>query len=786
MNPFIKDKDERMQESHSYPTENQENENISNFPLIEVETPELLMTNTNIRNGFPFWERISAACMGCAKACSATERFITAGFTSDTMKVESGEITERMRIVMDQFHGKVVYLKIYDTGGLELDPHIIHPFVRVHVIDLTKNAYKTKSHGSGVVSYFEKLGQIDQTKKYHSGNCPFIPPFSTPPCDLRDKGENDPHWDEEFILDDDAFFLLDPNTVILFEILDFNFKLIKQGSNLLRKDKLYPIAWAFLRPVGSCKMHLGVSKLQLYKFKYKAPLNFSEHHRPEVLYNFNWYNKTKYPSFIRVELHVMPPPEVTHEYFSLSPFQIEVSEKPWEELEGLAERPLAKQSPEIDNEYREKQRRLVRWRKLPTEGCKIPNSLAKKFEASEMGCWRLAFSHNGKYLAAGCTDSKTVIKVFNVEDMEQVLILKGHVDLIHDIKWSEKDDYLLTSSTDGTAKLWSFSEVMDPGMEITGMTASNFNPGTAQLLRHDIQHPSYVFSGVFHPDQTRKHNFLIATACFDGNVRLWVSTPGELIKTNELKIVPQQKSEFELLNILGDKDASTDLKLLGHRHPNTLVFGEENILYIGDSLGMIHIYDLRVRGNSPQPTLIHQVELDEMLGDPINVINLIPQDDRMLIVQSRDNVIRGLEPPRNERDNPQTLIYKRFFGPRCHRYNIRSCVSPDGQYLLSGSEDGKLFLWDIATELPYEISNLEVNIKDMIGDVAWNPVYNMIAVAGFGSDLPVIVYVYTKTVEEIEENLANYPVEYQNPEMLVPHKDVISDLAYEVHGQYNY
>jgi hypothetical protein len=52
-------------------------------------------------------------------------------------------------------------------------------------------------------------------------------PFSTPPCDLRVTGENDPHWDCEFTLDEGVQHILDPNVVILFEILDFNFKLLR-------------------------------------------------------------------------------------------------------------------------------------------------------------------------------------------------------------------------------------------------------------------------------------------------------------------------------------------------------------------------------------------------------------------------------------------------------------------------------------------------------------------------------------------------------------------------------
>ena len=61
---------------------------------------------------------------------------------------------------------------------------------------------------------------------------------------------------------------------------------------------------------------------------------------------------------------------------------------------------------------------------------------------------------------------------------------------------------------------------------------------------------------------------------------------------------------------------------------------------------------------------------------------------------------------------------------------------------MAGSEDGKVYMWDIASSFACDIGHWEVNVKDLISDVAWNPVYNMAAVAGFGSELPILVYIY--------------------------------------------
>jgi len=742
---------ENLQESQEEDKNEVQKETSKVIKLLdEVESPVLNMNNPNIVKGFPVFERLGASCTNLFSFCSrSTKKYVTRTYTSEHMKTQTQGIYDKLLRAMQNFREKVLYLKIHDTNGLELDPNVIHPFVRVHFMDLNTQSYILKSSDRNVLGSFEGFGQINASKEFSSGEAPYVLPFSTPPCDLRVTGENDPHFDQEFILDEEAYHLLTPDTVILFEILDFNFRLIREKSKLLRKDNLYPIAWGFLRPVGNTKLHFGVSKLQLYRYRFKNKTNFKELRRPEVFYDFNWYAKELYPSFLRVELRLISPPKrKLVQYPSLTAFEREVGGGV-EELEAQAAAPQnMKVKEELDPEAVARAKRLARWRRLYSEACQLPNKLAYKFSASKLGCWRLAFSNSGKYLAASCIDEESTIKVFQVEDGKLAITLRGHADIVHDLAWSHDDYYLMSSSSDGTAKIWNFSKFFSGGMDIMGYTQTSANPGTAEFCLGNMNHPSYVYSGKFHPQQLYGSEFLVASACFDGRVRFW-SYSAEFRLVSELNIVPQRLYEY---NFLKSQMGSTaqERAFLEHRHPNVVVFDQTDKLYVGDSLGMIHIVDVGISNNTLNPYIVRQIEKDELSGDPISQMALQPPDFRFLLVQSRDNVHRRLELDFMNQENATCIIDTSFFGSKCSKFAVKSCVSPDGSYLASGSEDGKLNIWDIATGFQVDVSDWEVNMKDLVSDVAWNSTYNMVAVAGFGSELPILVFVYEKSQEDAD------------------------------------
>jgi hypothetical protein len=88
-----------------------------------------------------------------------------------------------------------IKLSIRNTGILEMDEHVMHPFVRIHIVDLITNKYLAKSNEKvpGVAnlencSFFSLGGENFENKLPKMISTDFFLPMSTSMYDLRVKG----------------------------------------------------------------------------------------------------------------------------------------------------------------------------------------------------------------------------------------------------------------------------------------------------------------------------------------------------------------------------------------------------------------------------------------------------------------------------------------------------------------------------------------------------------------------------------------------------------------------
>ena len=156
-------------------------------------------------------------------------------------------------------------------------------------------------------------------------------------------------------------------------------------------------------------------------------------------------------------------------------------------------------------------------KRFPGDDSNIPSEILYRFQTSDLGCFRVCFSPNGRYLAAACTskNSKTIIKIYNVEDGELRYTIRAHKNIVHDLEFHPFDNrVLITASSDFQAKIWRLLD-REPVDEVE-------EDDSERLLTHcpPLEHPSYVYSSKFLKEK-EEQRLIVATACFDGKVRIW-------------------------------------------------------------------------------------------------------------------------------------------------------------------------------------------------------------------------------------------------------------------------
>lgn len=290
------------------------------------------MQGPTIRSKYPLGDRVSLAMCGCYSDVNPCQ----------TMKLMPPLFKFEEQFKDEKYKKMACKLKICETGSLVLDENMIHPFVRVHVIDMDTYKYLAKADSlkPGVANK-ESASFLDAGKHSTRALTDFLLPLSTQMFDLRIRGMNLAQWDEDFILNEYAAHLLKPNVLLLFELLDFNPRMIFEKRHLLNADLLYPIAWGFLRPVGTAHIHVARTRIQLYKHKFKYDEEFKQRRpidarTPPVLMEFMWPKKEQYPSFLELELSFTPKSDIMLErkHISRAPWEREIGLESYESIES--------------------------------------------------------------------------------------------------------------------------------------------------------------------------------------------------------------------------------------------------------------------------------------------------------------------------------------------------------------------------------------------------------------------------------------------------------------------
>lgn len=442
----------------------------------------------------------------------------------------------------------------------------------------------------------------------------------------------------------------------------------------------------------------------------------------------------------------------------------------------------------------------ARWQRAPDEPCFLPITMQQRLPASEMGCFTLTFSHDGQWLAAGCSNQGTFpINIYRVLDSAQQCddsnrstldyVFSAHLNLVYDIAWADDDKMLLSASSDSTARLW----------DTAGFSAAPLKT---------MPHPCFVYSAKFRPGLRGSQQQAITTA-FDGLVRIWDMSPdtgpnGSLL--HELSAHTSLVNDC-VFNRKGDTlytvDGTGCVQVWGPNYGSTL-FGRGSpedkveewsitqvVEWLGDEgflLEMVLAHDEHVNGQMllelDHDTLIRLgfsgvAERDGILQkvvqlkhknatgvpsewEPLKAIRhpeladkvltsiVMHPNDKSVLIHARDNVARLL----NVEDQ---TVSKQFSCTRNSNVWARSCISPCGQFVIAGADDGTAHAWDSLTGKKLH-HYADLALQGALSDVAFHPHDNLIAFASFGSSQSVVVAHHVPGSEEWNPQVAGHLV----------------------------
>ncbi|KAI8575102.1 hypothetical protein K450DRAFT_263270 [Umbelopsis ramanniana AG] len=249
---------------------------------------------------------------------------------------------------------------------------------------------------------------------------------------------------------------------------------------------------------------------------------------------------------------------------------------------------------------------------------------------------------------------------------KRVKTLAEHTGAVHYVTYNKTGQYCLSGSRDRSIMLWNASTgariqtYSAHGRDVLGIsvTADNsrfascgndrtvfcWDVSTGSVIRRYAGHYESVNCVGFNDDGT-----VLASGSFDTTVRLWDCRS-------------QNTSPIQILEDCKDSVMSL------------LIRGAE--LIVGSADGRLRNYDIRMG----------QLQ-EDYIGAAITSVRM-SKDRNCILVSTTDDTIRLM-------DKANGTLLNEFKGHQHTEYKLQSAFSNDDAYVLSGSEDNKLYIWDL-------------------------------------------------------------------------------------------
>ena len=615
------------------------------------------------------------------------------------------------------------------VSRLEPNVRVRSPLVRVSCIDPSTGGLFSLGSGPAIQAESDyRRGAAPE----HAAPGGEVPRMETRPCSLRGAGGGriECRWDADapqFTLPVRASELLERGAVLLFEICQVTtVDMASAGlvANLWRPGhtgagQTLTVAWAFLNLQGrGCGGDLGAVDLQLYRPGRSVGRGTAA--LPVVEWWRQTHRRKAYPAALSVMLHAVPAVEVRSGAAEASAVDEHQSER-------RASAATASQGPSAEGEENIRKPPALLPR-ATQEQVLVPNALAASLPGSARGSTVTSFSPDGALLAvAGAEALNFAVRIFDALSLELRATLESHHDYIYDLEWSPDGRFLISTSSDFTAKVW---EVPTDA----SASASALGPGHQHRHRHLLQHPSFVYAAAFHPGGR-----FVATGAFDGEVRVWDAASGARVRSG----------------------GGAAWAPVGGAAVNALTFDASGKrLYVADAKGMVREYAFDEEtaagspgGLSPAPLLEALRNCNDIADEAIISMKLVPNGKRLVLMTKRSRMCSV--------DLDSFAVAKIYPSPRCSTLPIRFAVSPDSRYIMSGSEDGRVYLWDVETTHMHRLPHMGAG-GDPVCSVAWSPSAQAVATCSFVAQRPVQLFSYDREKPPVKLALRDATIMAQN------------------------